>query len=125
MLSIIMLSLIFLSFIVVFSKDTIKSMLCLILSFILTAIIFLLLGSEFISLILVIVYAGAISILFIFVIMLLNLRLTDIYYINYYYIPLCLFIGLSIFLITYLFFIDHYSFFYYNNLILNNDVSYI
>ena len=75
MLSIIMLTLIFLSFVVVFSKDTIKSMLCLILSFILTAIIFLLLGSEFISLILVIVYAGAISILFIFVIMLLNLRL--------------------------------------------------
>ena len=91
MLLLIMLLLICLSFCVVFSKNTIISMLCLILTFIFTGISFLLLGSEFIAFILIIVYASAISILFLFVIMLLNLRLIDVYSINFYYIPLCIF----------------------------------
>ena len=125
MLFLIMIILIILSFLVVFSKNTITSMLCLILSFIFTGICFLLLGAEFIAFILIIVYASAISILFIFIIMLLNLRLIDIYYINFYYIPLCIFISIFLLLISYLFLIENYSFFYYNDLILNNDVSFI
>lgn len=125
MLFLIMFIIIILSFIVVFSKNTITSMLCLILNFIFTGICFLLLGAEFIAFILIIVYASAISILFIFIIMLLNLRLIDIYYINFYYIPLCIFISIFLLLISYLFLIEQYSFFYYNNLILHNDISFI
>jgi NADH:ubiquinone oxidoreductase subunit 6 (subunit J) len=50
LLLIIMCIIIFLSVCVVFSKNTIVSMLCLILCFIFTGVLFLLLGAEFIAL---------------------------------------------------------------------------
>jgi NADH:ubiquinone oxidoreductase subunit 6 (subunit J) len=47
--------------------------------YILVSIYFFLLGAEFLSIVLIIVYVGAVSILFIFVIMMLNVRLLNLY----------------------------------------------
>lgn len=58
----------------IFHKNPIYSALFLILTFFSLASIYALLGAQFLSIIQVMVYAGAIMVLFMFVIMLLNLR---------------------------------------------------
>lgn len=55
-------------------KNPIHSALCLVLNFLCVAVIYLLLQSQFIAVIQVIVYAGAIVMLVVFVIMLLDLE---------------------------------------------------
>jgi NADH-quinone oxidoreductase subunit J len=59
---------------VVFQKHPLRSALWLIVNFFAVAAIYLLAHAEFIAAIQVIVYAGAIMVLFLFVIMLLNIR---------------------------------------------------
>jgi len=59
---------------VVFQTHPLRSALWLIVNFFAVAGIYLLLNAEFIAAIQIIVYAGAIMVLFLFVIMLLNLR---------------------------------------------------
>ncbi len=54
---------------VVLSKNTVKSVLFLILSFLSTACIWLLLEAEFLAVTLILVYVGAVMILFLFVVM--------------------------------------------------------
>ncbi|MCX5847397.1 MAG: NADH-quinone oxidoreductase subunit J [Deltaproteobacteria bacterium] len=61
------------SFFVVFQRSPLYSALFLILTLLSMAGLYLVLGAEFIALIQVIVYAGAVMVLFLFVIMLLNL----------------------------------------------------
>jgi len=61
------------SFFVVFQRSPLYSALFLILTFLAMAGLYLVLGAEFVALIQVIVYAGAVMVLFLFVIMLLNL----------------------------------------------------
>ncbi len=56
-----------------FQRNAVNSCLCLVLAFFALAGLYVLLGSPFIAAIQVIVYAGAIMVLFLFVIMLLNL----------------------------------------------------
>jgi len=58
---------------VVFQKNPLYSALFLILTFLAMAGLYLLLAAEFIAIIQVIVYAGAVMVLFLFVIMLMNL----------------------------------------------------
>jgi NADH-quinone oxidoreductase subunit J len=60
-------------FLVVFQRNSFYSALFLILAFISMAGLYLMLGAEFIALIQILVYAGAIMVLFLFVIMFLNL----------------------------------------------------
>lgn len=60
--------------IMVTRRNPIKSVLFLILNFFSVSVIYLLLRAQFIAIIQVIVYAGAIMVLFLFVIMLLNLQ---------------------------------------------------
>jgi NADH-quinone oxidoreductase subunit J len=57
---------------VIFSRNPVHSVLWLILSFFNAAGLMLLVGAEFIALILVIVYVGAVAVLFLFVVMMLN-----------------------------------------------------
>src|SRR4030043_529261 len=59
---------------VVFQRHPLRSALVLIVNFFAVAGIYLLAHAEFIAAIQIIVYAGAIMVLFLFVIMLLNLR---------------------------------------------------
>ena len=60
------------SFFVVFSSNPVHSVLFLILSFFNVAVIFLLSDAEFLAMTLVIVYVGAVAVLFLFVVMMLN-----------------------------------------------------
>lgn len=116
---------ILLSLFVIFSKNTIVSMLSLIWCFILTGLCFLLLGAEFLTFVLIIVYGSAISILFLFVIMLLNLRLIEIYHLNFYYIPYCIFVTIPLVMITIFLISDVNYWFSYNNLIMDNNNSFV
>ena len=59
---------------VVSSKNPVHSVLFLILSFVNDSAIFILLGAEFIAMILVVVYVGAVAVLFLFVVMMLDIN---------------------------------------------------
>ena len=62
------------SFFVVFSSNPVHSVLFLILSFFNVSVIFLLSDAEFLAMTLVIVYVGAVAVLFLFVVMMLNIN---------------------------------------------------
>ena len=62
------------SFFVVFSSNPVHSVLFLIFAFFNIAIIFLLSNAEFIAMTLIIVYVGAVAVLFLFVVMMLNIN---------------------------------------------------
>ena len=57
---------------VVLSRNPVHSVLWLILSFLSTAGLFVLLGAEFVAMLLIIVYVGAVAVLFLFVVMMLD-----------------------------------------------------
>ena len=59
---------------VVSAKNPVHSVLFLILSFVNAAGLFVLLGAEFLAMILVVVYVGAIAVLFLFVVMMLDIN---------------------------------------------------
>ena len=59
---------------VVVSRNSVHSVLFLILAFFNAAALFVLLGAEFIAFILVIVYVGAVAVLFLFVVMMLDIN---------------------------------------------------
>lgn len=63
---------------VVFSSNPVYSLLWLVLSFVFSAGFLLILGSEFLALIFIVVYVGAIAVLFLFVVMLLDLKLKNL-----------------------------------------------
>src|ERR1041385_6004487 len=58
---------------VIFARNPVHSVLWLILAFFNAAGLMLLAGAEFIALLLVIVYVGAVAVLFLFVVMMLNI----------------------------------------------------
>ena len=59
---------------VISSKNPVHSVLFLILSFVNAAGLFILLGAEFLAMILVVVYVGAVAVLFLFVVMMLDIN---------------------------------------------------
>ena len=59
-------------FMVVLSRNPVHSVLWLILAFISAAGLFVLQGAEFVAMLLVIVYVGAVAVLFLFVVMMLD-----------------------------------------------------
>src|ERR1700728_4695094 len=60
------------AFMVITARNPVHSVLFLILAFVNAAGLFLLLGAEFLAMILIIVYVGAVAVLFLFVVMLLD-----------------------------------------------------
>ena len=80
--------LIFSCFLVVFSKNPIYSILSLVNCFIISSIILLLLEVEFLALSFVIIYIGAVAILFLFVILMLDLKIfkSSFFFIKHYLI---------------------------------------
>src|SRR5258705_1566913 len=58
---------------VVLSRNPVHSVLFLILAFFNAAALFVLLGAEFLAMILVVVYVGAVAVLFLFVVMMLDI----------------------------------------------------
>lgn len=63
---------------VIVARNTIYSVLFLILSFLNAAGLFILLGAELIAMTLIIVYVGAVAVLFLFVVMMLDVTIKDI-----------------------------------------------
>ena len=63
---------------VVVSRNPVYSVLFLILAFFNAAALFVLIGAEFIAMILIIVYVGAVAVLFLFVVMMLDINLTKL-----------------------------------------------
>ena len=60
------------SLMVTLSKNTVHSVFFLILDFITIACLFIMIGAEFLGMIMLIVYVGAVAVLFLFVVMMLN-----------------------------------------------------
>ncbi len=60
---------------VVFSRHAVHAVLWLILTFIAAAGLFILLGAEFLAMLLLVVYIGAVAVLFLFVVMMLDVEL--------------------------------------------------
>jgi NADH-quinone oxidoreductase subunit J len=63
---------------VISSRNPVHSVLFLILAFINAAVLFLMAGAEFLALILVIVYVGAVAVLFMFVVMMLDVNFAEL-----------------------------------------------
>ena len=59
---------------VISAKNPVHSVLFLILSFVTASGLFVLLGAEFLAMILVVVYVGAVAVLFLFVVMMLDIN---------------------------------------------------
>ncbi len=59
---------------VIFARNPVHSVLFLILSFFSSAGLFVLMGAEFLAMVLVIVYVGAVAVLFLFVVMMLDVE---------------------------------------------------
>ena len=64
---------VFSSFMVIVSRNTVYSVFFLILVFVSISILFIMIGAEFLGMIMLIVYVGAVSVLFLFVVMMLNI----------------------------------------------------
>ena len=69
---------IFAAIMVTLSRNTVHSVFYLILDFVTVAFLFILIGAEFIGMIMLIVYVGAVAVLFLFVVMMLNVTVTKI-----------------------------------------------
>lgn len=78
---------------VISAKNPVHSVLFLILAFFNAAGLFVLLGAEFVAFILAIVYVGAVAVLFLFVVMMLDVSFADLRRDSMQYIPLGLVIG--------------------------------
>ena len=77
----------------VISKNPVHSVLWLILSFLSSAGLFVLLGAEFVAMLLIIVYVGAVAVLFLFVVMMLDVDFAELKAGMAQYLPIALLIG--------------------------------
>jgi len=66
------------AFMVIAARNPVHSVLFLILAFVNAAGLFILLGAEFLAMILVIVYVGAVAVLFLFVVMMLDVDFAEL-----------------------------------------------
>ena len=80
----------------VISRNPVHSVLWLILAFLSSAGLFVLLGAEFVAMLLIIVYVGAVAVLFLFVVMMLDVDFAELKAEMARYMPLALLIGVVI-----------------------------
>ncbi|MEJ6477778.1 MAG: NADH-quinone oxidoreductase subunit J [Octadecabacter sp.] len=80
----------------VVSRNPVHSVLWLILAFLSSAGLFVLLGAEFVAMLLIIVYVGAVAVLFLFVVMMLDVDFAELKAEMTRYMPLALLIGVVI-----------------------------
>mgnify|MGYP001234608001 CR=1 FL=1 len=84
------------AFMVILSRNPVHSVLFLILCFFNSAGIFLILGAEFLAFILVIVYVGAVAVLFLFVVMMLDVEFKSLSSSVISYLPIGMTIGVIV-----------------------------
>jgi NADH-quinone oxidoreductase subunit J len=80
----------------VVGRNPVHSVLWLILAFISSAGLFVLLGAEFIAMLMMIVYVGAVAVLFLFVVMMLDIDFAELKAEMARYMPVALLIGVVI-----------------------------
>ncbi|MGH1578317.1 NADH-quinone oxidoreductase subunit J [Planktotalea sp.] len=78
----------------VISRNPVHSVLWLVLAFLSSAGLFVMLGAEFVAMLLIIVYVGAVAVLFLFVVMMLDIDFAELKAEMAKYMPLALLIGL-------------------------------
>ncbi|MCB1579927.1 MAG: NADH-quinone oxidoreductase subunit J [Rhodospirillales bacterium] len=78
---------------VITARNPVHSVLFLILAFFNSAGLFILLGAEFVGMIMVIVYVGAVAVLFLFVVMMLDISFANLRKGAMQYVPMGLLIG--------------------------------
>src|SRR5215472_3757195 len=88
--------LIFSATMVVLSRNPVHSVFFLILAFFNAAALFVLLGAEFLAMILVIVYVGAVAVLFLFVVMMLDVDFEELRRGFVRYLPLGAAVGIAL-----------------------------
>ena len=79
---------------VISAKNTIHAVFFLILDFVSVSCLFIMLGAEYLGMLTLIVYVGAVAVLFLFVVMMLNVNLGDLRSGFLGYLPFGGFIGL-------------------------------
>lgn len=82
------------AFMVISSRNPVQSVLFLILAFVNAAGLFILIGAEFLALILVVVYVGAVAVLFLFVVMMLDVDFVELRQGFLQYLPVGIVVGL-------------------------------
>src|SRR3954453_18685668 len=81
------------AFMVIASRNPVHSVLYLILAFVNAAGLFLLMGGEFLAMILVVVYVGAVAVLFLFVVMMLDVDFAELRQGFLQYLPIGVLVG--------------------------------
>tara|TARA_B100000035_G_C21015138_1_gene561430 strand:+ start:114 stop:710 length:597 start_codon:yes stop_codon:yes gene_type:complete len=96
--------LVFTSIKVITSSNPVLSAVNLVFSFFLSAILWLLLGAEFLSIILILVYVGAVMVLFLFVVMMLDINIAkkSAAYIKYLPVGLFIFVVFNVLIIFFI-----------------------
>ncbi|MEP0520855.1 MAG: NADH-quinone oxidoreductase subunit J [Hyphomicrobiales bacterium] len=82
------------AFMVISSRNPVHSVLWLILAFFNSAALFLMLGAEFLAMILIVVYVGAVAVLFLFVVMMLDVDFAELRQGFLQYLPIGSIIGI-------------------------------
>ena len=80
---------------VIMAKNPVHSVLWLILTFFTAAGLFVLIGAEFLAMLLVVVYVGAVAVLFLFVVMMLDVDFVELKQVTLRYWPFAVLIGLA------------------------------
>lgn len=83
---------------VISSRNPVHSVLWLILAFFNSAALFLMLGAEFLAMILIVVYVGAVAVLFLFVVMMLDVDFAELRQGFLQYLPIGAIIGIILFI---------------------------
>jgi NADH-quinone oxidoreductase subunit J len=82
------------AFMVIASKNPVHSVLYLILAFVNAAGLFVMMGAEFLAMILIVVYVGAVAVLFLFVVMMLDVDFAELRQGFLQYLPIGALVGL-------------------------------
>src|SRR5438132_5175828 len=80
-------------FMVIAARNPVHSVLYLILAFVNASGLFVLMGAEFLAMILIVVYVGAVAVLFLFVVMMLDVDFTELRQGMLQYLPVGLVVG--------------------------------
>src|SRR6201984_3370418 len=81
------------AFMVIAAKNPVHSVLYLILAFVNAAGLFVMMGAEFLAMILIVVYVGAVAVLFLFVVMMLDIDSAELKQGALQYLPIGALVG--------------------------------
>jgi NADH-quinone oxidoreductase subunit J len=84
------------AFMVIASRNPVHSVLYLILAFVNAAGLFVLMGAEFLAMILIVVYVGAVAVLFLFVVMMLDVDFAELRQGFLQYLPVGVLVGVIV-----------------------------